>query len=126
LADRIGKRPGFVSGFAPDSATVALFAWLRHRGDFRTTVETVVAAGGDTDTVAFIAGSLAGIDSGCVGMPEEWIGGLRDWPIHAGFLRKVANGATVRYPVWPFSLARNGLFLLIVLTHAIRRLLPPY
>ncbi len=126
LADRIGKCPGFVSGFAPDSATVALFAWLRHRGDFRTTVETVVAAGGDTDTVAFVAGSLAGIDSGDEGMPEEWIAGLRDWPIHAGFLRKVANGANVRYPVWPISLVRNGFFLVVVLVHALRRLLPPY
>lgn len=126
LADRIGRRPGFVSGFAPDSATVALFAWLRHRGDFRTTVETVVAAGGDTDTVAFITGSLAGIDSGSEGMPEDWIAGLRDWPIHTRFLREVANGAAVRYPVWPLSLARNGLFLLVVLVHALRRVLPPY
>lgn len=126
LADRIGKRPGFVSGFAPDSATVALFAWLRHRRDFRTTIETVVAAGGDTDTVAFVAGSLAGIDSGEEGMPQEWITGLRDWPIHPRFLHEVADGAIVRYPVWPFSLVRNGFFLLVVLVHALRRLLPPY
>lgn len=126
LADRIGKRPGFVSGFAPDSATVALFAWLRHRGDFRTTIETVVAAGGDTDTVAFVAGSLAGIDSGEEGMPREWITGLRDRPIHPRFLHEVADGAIVRYPVWPFSLVRNGFFLLVVMVHALRRLLPPY
>ncbi len=126
FADKIGRKPGFVSGFAPDSAAVALFAWLRHRGDFRATVEAVVAAGGDTDTVAFIAGSLAGVDAGSEGMPEEWIAGLRDWPIHPRSLREVAAGSKMSYPVWPLSLARNAFFLLIVVGHVFRRALPPY
>jgi len=126
MADRIGRRAGYVSGFAPDTAGVALFAWLRHRGDFRATVEAVVSAGGDTDTVAFVAGSLAGIDVGREGMPEEWITGLRDWPIQGGFLRKVAGGDKVSYPVWPLSLARNSFFLMVVLAHVFRRVLPPY
>ncbi|WP_035609618.1 ADP-ribosylglycohydrolase family protein [Haloferula sp. BvORR071] len=126
FADKIGRKAGFVSGFAPDSAAVALFAWLRHRGDFRATVESVVAAGGDTDTVAFIAGSLAGIDSGEEGMPSDWLAGLRDWPIHARSLREAAGGAKLSYPVWPLSLARNFFFLLIVVGHVFRRALPPY
>lgn len=126
LADRIGRRAGFVSGFAPDSAVVALFAWLRHRRNFRATVEAVVSAGGDTDTVAFVAASIAGIDAGWEGMPQEWVAGLRDWPISADLFREVAAGGEVRYPVWPLSLVRNTFFLVIVLAHVVRRALPPY
>jgi ADP-ribosyl-[dinitrogen reductase] hydrolase len=126
FADKIGRKTGFVSGFAPDSAAVALFAWLRHRGDFRTTVESVIAAGGDTDTVAFIAGSLAGIDTGRDGMPKEWVSGLKDWPINVRALDEVSSGGNLGYPVWPLSLVRNSFFLLVVLGHVFRRALPPY
>jgi hypothetical protein len=76
--------------------------------------------------VAFIAGSLAGIDAGSEGVPEEWIAGLRDWPIDACFLREVAAGSKVSYPIWPLSLIRNSFFLLIVVGHVFRRALPPY
>jgi ADP-ribosyl-[dinitrogen reductase] hydrolase len=126
FADSFGRRPGFVSGFAPDTAAVALFAWLRHRGDYRTTVTSVIAAGGDTDTVAFVAGSLAGIDVGKDGMPADWVAGLRDWPLSGTRLSRSDAMDHFRYPNWPLSLVRNAYFLLIVLTHAFRRLLPPY
>jgi ADP-ribosylglycohydrolase len=126
FADSFGRKPGFVSGFAPDSAAVALFAWLRHRGDFRATIESVVKAGGDTDTVAFIAGSLAGIDVGREGMPAEWITGLRDWPIHPSSIERLGTTDPPCYPSWPLSLVRNFLFFLTVLIHGFRRLLPPY
>jgi ADP-ribosyl-[dinitrogen reductase] hydrolase len=126
FADQFGRRPGFVSGFAPDSAAVALFAWLRHRGDFRATIESVVSAGGDTDTVAFIAGSLAGIDVGQEGMPADWLSGLRDWPLSVSALQKIGTADGPRYPRWPLSFFRNLLFFGIVLMHGFRRLLPPY
>lgn len=126
FADSFGRKPGFVSGFAPDSAAVALFAWLRHRGDFRATIESAVKAGGDTDTVAFIAGSLAGIETGREGMPADWLAGLRDWPIHPSSTQRLGTTDTLCYPVWPLSLIRNFIFFIIVLTHGFRRLLPPY
>lgn len=126
FADQFGRKPGFVSGFAPDSAAVALFAWLRHRGDFRATLESVVKAGGDTDTVAFITGSLAGIDVGRDGLPADWLSGLRDWPIHPSSIRRLGTENPPCYPLWPLSIVRNVLFLLIVLIHGFRRLLPPY
>jgi ADP-ribosylglycohydrolase len=126
FADEFGRKSGFVSGFAPDTAAVALFAWLRHRGDFRTTVESVVAAGGDTDTVAFVAASLAGIDVGKEGMPAEWIAGLCDWPITGALLAEGNPLPQFRYPNWPLSLGRNACFFVVVLAHALRRLFPPY
>lgn len=125
-ANSISKKPGFVSGFAPETACVAIYAWLRHRGDFRMTIEAVVKAGGDTDTVGFVAGSIAGAECGPEGLATDWLANLRDWPIHAGFIERITAGNKSRYPNWPLSLLRNILFLLIVLTHGFRRLLPPY
>ena len=125
-ANSISRKPGFVSGFAPETACVAIYAWLRHRGDFRMTIESVVRAGGDTDTVGFVAGSIAGTECGPDGLVPDWLANLRDWPIHAGFIERIAAGNKSRYPNWPMSLVRNMCFLLIVLTHGFRRLLPPY
>ena len=126
FADRISRKPGYVTGFAPDSACVALFAWLRHRRDFHQTIDSVVHAGGDTDTIAFIAGSIAGIECGREAFPKEWIDRLYDWPIHPQFLDEISNGRKAIYPIWPLGLLRNGLFLCVVLFHGFRRLLPPY
>ena len=126
FADSFGRKKGFVSGFAPDSCAVALFAWLRHRGDFRATLESVVAAGGDADTVAFIAGSLAGIDAGPEAMPSEWLAGLRDRPISRLTLQDPSRLKSLRYPSWPLSIIRNFCFFGIVLCHLVRRALPPY
>jgi ADP-ribosylglycohydrolase len=126
FADSFGRKHGFVSGFAPDTAAVALFAWLRHRGNFEATVTAAISAGGDTDTVAFVAGSLAGIDAGKGGLPDDWVAGLRDWPLSGTLLSRVDAPDDLRYPNWPLSLVRNACFFFIVLTHAFRRLLPPY
>lgn len=125
-ANSIARKPGFVSGFAPDTGCVAIYAWLRHRGDFRMTIESVVKAGGDTDTVGFVAGSIAGVECGPDHLVPDWLENLRDWPVHAGFIERVATGNKSRYPNWPLCLMRNMCFLLIVLTHGFRRLLPPY
>ncbi len=126
FADKFTRKLGFVTGFAPDSASVAIYAWLRHRGDFRGTIASVVEAGGDTDTIAFIAGSIAGIDQGEHDLPQDWLDSLRDWPINERWLRRLGSGSSARYPIWPLALMRNVIFLTIVLVHGFRRLFPPY
>ncbi len=126
FANRFGRKKGSVSGFAPDTAAVAIFAWLENRCDFRKAIEETVAAGGDTDTVGFVVGSLVGIDVGTEGMPVDWREGLRDFPISESWLGRLATGERLSFPNFPFSLPRNLIFLLIVLFHGLRRLLPPY
>lgn len=126
FADSFGRKAGFVSGFAPDTAAVALFSWLRHRGDFRKIVTAAILAGGDTDTVAFVAGSLGGIETEVSDLPPEWLSGLRDYPIHAKSLTNQGGSLRLRFPNWPVSAVRNAAFLAIVLAHGFRRLLPPF
>lgn len=123
-----GKRE--VSGYIYRTVPVALYAWLRHRADFRMTHQEVIACGGDTDTVAAIAGSLAGMECGEQGIPAEWISGICEWPRSVGLLRKVAARVAdkeCRTPVRYFAagvIPRNLFFLAIVLMHGFRRLIP--
>ncbi len=90
------------------------------------TVESVIRAGGDTDTVAFVAGSLAGTECGMDGLEAQWLTKLSDWPINVEFMKNVGRDNSRGFPRWPLLLFRNLFFLLIVLTHGFRRLLPPY
>jgi ADP-ribosyl-[dinitrogen reductase] hydrolase len=130
FAARIGCGYG-VSGFAPHTVAVALYAWLRHRGDFQTAVRTVIECGGDTDTVAAITGGICGAEVGEKGIPNEWIDAICDWPRSITHIRCVADSlADASKPLprvfWPFVLLRNVFFLAVVITHGFRRLLPPY
>lgn len=72
------------SGYVVDTLEAALWCFL----NTNTYVDCVLAAvnlGDDTDTVAAVAGGLAGIHYGCGGMkygiPDEWIARIprRDW-----------------------------------------------
>lgn len=130
FAGSLGLERG-VTGYAYHSAPVALYAWLRHRGDFAGTLESVIRCGGDTDTVAAIAGALAGCDAGIPGIPAGWLTGLRDFPISAVVLERAANelvsgsGRPVAW-AWFAVIPRNVFFMVVVLVHGFRRLLPPY
>ncbi len=126
FADTFGRTPGMVSGFAPDTAAVAIYAWLRHRGDFRAIIESVIAAGGDTDTVAFVAGSIAGAEETPESLPQDWLAHICDWPLNPSYIQRAASGEETRLTIWPLSLLRNMIFLVVVLFHGLRRTFPPY
>jgi ADP-ribosyl-[dinitrogen reductase] hydrolase len=120
-----------VTGYAYHTVPVALYAWLRHRGDFAAAVSNAIRCGGDTDTVAAIVGALAGCDVGAERIPVHWREGLMDWPRSPRLLGRLAEGlgSPIGKPVrwcWPGVLPRNLFFLAVVLTHGFRRLLPPY
>ncbi len=122
-----------VSGYIYSTVPVALYAWLRHRGCFESTITGVVRCGGDTDTVAAIAGALAGTEVGAQGVPDRWISHLWDWPLTVSRLRQLATRLScpssppkpLRFP-GVGTLPRNLLFLTVVLAHGFRRLVPPY
>jgi hypothetical protein len=115
---------------------VAVYAWYRHCGEFEAALGAVLDCGGDTDTVGAITGALAGAVVGEEGIPRVWIDGIVDWPRGRGLLYVLSDRLSaasrihrplpvVRY-FWPVLPVRNLLFLVIVLAHGFRRLLPPY
>jgi ADP-ribosylglycohydrolase len=132
FAASIGCANG-VTGFVYHTVPVALYAWLRHHGDFRGAIAAVVACGGDTDTVAAITGAIAGAGGG--GIPPEWVAGVADWPMSTKLLSQVGvrlgdaqhgvRGGPIAW-AWPGMLVRNPVFIVIVLAHVLRRLLPPW
>lgn len=125
-----------VTGYIYHTVPVAIYAWLRHYGDFRLTVEAVLDCGGDTDTVGAIAGALAGGTVGTDNIPADWLHGIIDWPRSITLFRQVANRLADQQAAenplgevsyfWPAVLPRNLFFLLVVLIHGFRRLVPPY
>jgi ADP-ribosylglycohydrolase len=125
-----------VTGFAYHSVPVALFAFLRHESHFCAALTAALNCGGDTDTVGAITGALCGAVVGERGIPEEWASGIWDWPRSPALLggvgerlaaakRKPDAAVAVSY-FWPVLILRNAMFLVIVLAHGFRRLLPPY
>jgi len=60
------------SCYALQSVPFAIAVYLRHMDDFRAGVLEAVNAGGDTDTIASMAGALIGARVGVKGIPEEW------------------------------------------------------
>lgn len=123
--------PGGIGGYALHTLPFALAAWHTHHGDLSATLEAVIRAGGDTDTVGAVAGSLAALSVGCAGIDAGRVDGIADWPHSPRYLRqlgaaldggpaRVATG--FRAGLW----LRSPLFMALVLAHGLRRLLPPY
>jgi ADP-ribosylglycohydrolase len=125
-----------VSGFINHTVPVALFCWLRYPTDFRAAVEQVILLGGDSDTTAAIVGGLLGATLGANAIPADWLANIAEWPRSTRWMRQL--GARLAAAVnqegvqemprlfWPGILLRNIFFLVVVLTHGIRRLFPPY
>jgi len=135
FADSLGLGSG-VSGYSFHTVPVAIYAWLRHPDNFRAALTAALDCGGDTDTVGAIVGALAGCSVGEEGIPPEWLGAIKEWPQTMEVLRtageRLARSYTNKRPLqttpyfWPGVLPRNLFFLLIVLSHGFRRMLPPY
>ena len=135
FAQNIGAIQG-VSGYAFQTVPVAIYAALKHQDNFLTAVEEVIACGGDTDTVGAITGALVGTRVGVHGIPESWRNNIIEWPRSISLLQNIAEKlgkqsedcvslGPVRY-FWPAILLRNIVFLVIVMGHGFRRILPPY
>lgn len=121
-----------VTGYIYHTVPVAIYSWLHHYGDFRTTLTEVLNCGGDTDTAGAITGALAGTTVGENGIPKEWIDNIMEWPRSISVLCKVADAlavhddqksAPVKY-FWPGLVIRNLLMLVIVFGHVFLRLTP--
>jgi ADP-ribosylglycohydrolase len=67
-----------------DTVPLALWISASHLDDYRTAVETAVAAGGDTDTMAAIVGGIVAARVSAAGIPAEWRDAVEPLPIVGG------------------------------------------
>lgn len=135
FATQLGCGRG-ISGYIYDTVPIAIHCWLRHPGSYRDAIEEIIRCGGDTDTTAAIVGAIIGSGVGQEGIPPAWRDGLWEWPRSKAWMEKLAvalalatrtgKHATPPGIVPGAGLARNVMFLVVVLVHIARRLLPPY
>jgi len=98
-----------VSGYINHTVPAVVFCWLRHRGDFRRTVEQTILLGGDADTTGAIVGGLAGASTGTHAydggstngdageIPDEWVRGLWEWPRSVNWINQLAERLAERF-----------------------------
>ena len=135
FADSIGWADG-VSGYVNHSVPAALYCWAASPNDFRRCVENVVLMGGDTDSVAAIAGAICGANVGSDNLPPDWLNSLAEWPRGKSWMQRLAKalsdqaeGEKKPKPPqmhWLATIPRNLIFAAVVLGIGFRRLLPPY
>ncbi len=143
FARQMGCERG-ISGYILHTVPAALHAWLRHPKDLRAGVLEVVRCGGDADTTGAITGAIIGAGVGPEGVPEDWLAGIVEWPCTIAWMKRSSSQLArtvheVRRDLLQFPadasvlrvsalalLARNLVFLAIVIAHGLRRLLPPY
>lgn len=132
FVEALGLHKKGVTGYVYHTVPVALFALHRHHHEPELALTRVIERGGDTDTVAAILGALLGASHGTAWMPRRWTDTIRDYPLTLDTLdasaRALVNpdAAPPRDPSGFLFLFRNLCFLIIVLAHGFRRLLPPY
>ncbi|MCX7664569.1 MAG: ADP-ribosylglycohydrolase family protein [Gemmataceae bacterium] len=125
-----------ISGYMFHTVPAVLFLWLKSPHDWQGVVQTLIRAGGDTDSTAAIAGSVIGSGVGPEGIPELYRNQLQDWPRSVRWMMRLAEAlkksrcsGLAESPPFYFSALlpiRNLFFLLVVMAHLIRRLFPPY
>ena len=132
FATHLGLQRG-VTGYALHTLPISLLAVCRAGDGLRAGVLDVIACGGDTDSTAAIVGGIIG--AGGIEPPDDWLNGIIDWPRTTNWIADLGNridnptAHASRPPpavFYPAALARNAVFAGVVLTHGVRRLLPPY
>ena len=86
-------------------------------------IELAIRMGGDTDSVAALAGGICGSGPVDSNIPEGWINWI-GWP-HPIQISGVVDGSIKRLNV-PAILAQHAISLLLIIPHIVKRALPPY
>ncbi len=135
FAETLGLKNG-VSGYVYHTVPVVIHVWLRNQDDYQSAILDIIRCGGDTDTTAAIVGGIIGARVGKQGIPKQWLDNLWEFPRHIKWMEKLGMRLNqvccfgFKQKALPISiigvLLRNFIFMIIVLWHGFRRLLPPY
>jgi len=125
-----------ITGYTYHTVPAVIHCWLRNQQHFERALLEIIRCGGDTDTTAAILGAIVGAHVGKEGIPAAWLDKILEWPCSVQYLSRLAHelylvstgaeGAKPQSLPFPSSPLRNLPFMLLVLLHGFRRLLPPY
>ncbi|MBK1789693.1 ADP-ribosylglycohydrolase family protein [Persicirhabdus sediminis] len=116
-----------ISGYTYETVPAVIYIGLYHQWKIEPVIRDLIAAGGDTDSTAAIAGALCGAAHGAADIPASWSNHIAEFPCSAGKLAKLSEAITSSQPMtirpsWsPMLLLRNLLFFFIVLVHIFLR-----
>ncbi len=102
-----------ISGYIYSTVLTAVFIWFNNWGNYALAIEEAIRCGGDTDTVAAIAGALTGIQVGEEKIPKEWIKRIRAYPYSIAYLRYMAGSNRTRFRLWLSHLRLIAILLLV-------------
>lgn len=83
---------------AKESVPMALYCFLSARDSFEQVIHQAVFLGGDTDTIASMAGSLSGAFLGEKALPRRWCARMLDEDITPGTMAGLARQLAKRVP----------------------------
>lgn len=86
---------------ALESVPTALYAFLSHSHDFSQLLSATIFLGGDVDTLAAMAGALAGAHLGQEALPRRWLACVREEEYPPGRIAQLARDLHQRYAANP-------------------------
>ena len=135
LLQRKADSTNGISGYSYHTVPCVLQVWFDESEDFAQGLQEIIKTGGDTDTAGAIYGGIVGARVGKSGIPASWLGNIIEWPRSIGWIDRLGKAvasseksSAVECPRYfvPGVLLRNLFFLLVVLTHGVRRLAPAW
>jgi len=82
---------------ACEAVPTAVYCFLRHPDSFARVVHEAVFVGGDTDTIACMAGAISGALLGAAAIPEHWRRAVREEEYSVDAIEKLADRLFEKY-----------------------------
>jgi ADP-ribosylglycohydrolase len=133
FAQSLGLERG-ITGYMLHTVPMVIHAWLAHPTDYPEAIQSLIECGGDSDSTAAIAGGILGASLGEAAIPEQWLTHLAEWPRTTDWIGQLAEQLALAIETgqrlkslslpWLAIILRNLWFLLVVLSHGFRRLIP--
>lgn len=124
-----------ITGYAYHTVAAVFQAWQQFRDNPLAGLDFLCECGGDTDTTCALFAGVVGGKHGAT-LFDEMAGAWCEPVLRPDFFEQLAEQAArvaqTRQPEKPVrwggvrTILRNALFVVIVLAHGLRRLLPPY
>jgi poly(ADP-ribose) glycohydrolase ARH3 len=82
---------------AHEAVAMGIYCFLRHPDSFAQVIHEAVFIGGDTDTIACMAGAIAGAFPGIEAIPKPWLNAVREEEYSVGAIEAVADRLLAKY-----------------------------
>jgi poly(ADP-ribose) glycohydrolase ARH3 len=83
---------------AIEAVPMAIYCFLRHPHSYADVIHNAIFIGGDTDTIAGMAGAISGASLGADAIPRHWISAIQDAIYPAMTIEAIADRLAAKFP----------------------------